>query len=87
VFAYILRVRQAPSVQTDEFFRRFKNSPGLLHAYALQGVEDPNDRVMVALWESREAAERYLATSPLRRQVDQAVPGVTRTMYNVQDSK
>ncbi|MCL4535214.1 MAG: antibiotic biosynthesis monooxygenase [Bacteroidetes bacterium] len=87
MFAYILRVHQPPTEQTAEFFRRFKEIPGLLHAYSLQGVEDPNDSVSVAIWESREAAERYLQSSPLRRDVDRSVAGVTRTLYNVLDSK
>lgn len=87
MFAYILRVHQAPTEQTADFFRRFKETPGLLHAYSLQGVEDPNESVSVAIWESREAAERYLQGSPLRREVDQTVPSITRTLYNVLDSK
>lgn len=87
MFAYILRVHQAPDEQSAEFFRRFKETPGLLHAYALQGEEDSNDGVAVTIWESREAAMRYLESSPLRREVDQAVPAVTRTLYNVRDSK
>ncbi|HSG78206.1 MAG TPA: antibiotic biosynthesis monooxygenase, partial [Acidimicrobiia bacterium] len=69
MFAYILRVRAEPSDEMDEFFRRFKETPGLLHAYYLEGVDDPEDAVAVAVWESREAAERYLE-SQLRHQVD-----------------
>ena len=87
MFAYVLRVRAAPSETTDEFFRRFKETPGLLHAYSLQGADDPEEGLAVAIWESREAAERYLTGSQLRRQVDQALPSVTRTMYEVRDSK
>ena len=87
MFAYILHTHEPPSEQINEFFRRFKEAPGLLHAYNLQGEEDPNDGVAVAIWESREAAEEYLKSSPLRREVDQAVPSVTRTLYRVLDSK
>ena len=87
MFAYILRANQPRSDETDEFFRRFKDTPGLLHAYSLQGEDDPNDSVAIAIWESREAAERYLQSSPLKRDVDQAVPTVTRTFYSVLDSK
>ena len=87
LFAYILRVHQAPSDETNEFFRRFKDTPGLLHAYSLQSEDDPNDSVAIAIWESREAAERYLQSSPLKRDVDQAMPTVTRTFYAVVDSK
>ena len=87
MFAYILRARQEPNTQFAEFFRRFKETPGLLHAYSLEGEENPSDGLVVAIWESREAAQRYLERSPLRREVDQAVPSVTRTFYTVLDSK
>lgn len=86
MFAYILRVHTQPSEETDEFFRRFKDTPGLIHAFNLQGADDPEDGVAVAVWESREAAERYLE-SQLRNEVDVALEGVTRTMYEVRDSK
>lgn len=87
MFAYILRAREPRSDATDEFFRRFKDTPGLLHAYSLQSEDDPNDSIAVAIWESREAAERYLQSSPLKREIDQTVPSVTRTFYSVLDSK
>jgi heme-degrading monooxygenase HmoA len=83
----ILRVHAASDEQAKDFFQRFKEVPGLLHAFDLQGVDDPADGVVVALWESREAAERYLGGAPLRRDVDEAYPTVTRTMYEVLDDK
>lgn len=86
MFAYILRVHTGPTEETDDFFRRFKETAGLVHAFDLQGVDDPEDGVAVAVWESREAAERYLE-SQLRRDVDHTLEGVTRTMYEVRDSK
>lgn len=86
MFAYILRASLAPNEQTDDFFRRFKEQPGLLHSYSMQGADDPSDSVVIAIWESREAAERYLKSAPLRSEVDQAVR-VTRTLYTVRDSK
>jgi heme-degrading monooxygenase HmoA len=87
MFAYILRVHAPYSEEGKEFFQRFKQEPGLLHAYDLQGVDDPDDAVLLAVWETREAAERYLNEAPLRREVDQAYPTVTRTKYEVLDSK
>jgi heme-degrading monooxygenase HmoA len=85
MFAYILRARTRPTEQTDEFFRRFKATSGLLHAFSLQGADDPEEVVAVAVWESRAAAEAYLA-SQLRQEVDREIEGVTRTMYEVRDS-
>ncbi|MDP2950501.1 MAG: antibiotic biosynthesis monooxygenase [Chloroflexota bacterium] len=87
MFAYILRAEETPNDQNEEFFRRFKETPGLLHAYSMQGEENPNEGIVVAIWESRQAAQRYLDGSPLRREVDQTMPAVTRTFYSVLDSK
>jgi heme-degrading monooxygenase HmoA len=84
MFAYILSAPALPQTpQTDDFFRRFCETPGLLHAFELSRVDDPDESLMVAVWESREAAERYLNGAPLRQEVDEAIPSVTRTMYNV----
>lgn len=88
MFAYILRAPSLPdTAQGDEFFRRFTETPGLIHAFELAGVDDPGDQLVVAIWESREAAERYLNEAPLRKEVDGAIPGVTRTMYEVHASR
>ena len=88
MFAYILRAPSTPRTEeTDDFFRRFLETPGLIHAFDLQGVEDPEDVVVLAVWEDREAAERYLEANPLRQQVDTALPSITRTMYDVISSK
>lgn len=87
MFSYILRLHAPADTQSDEFFRRFKQTPGLLHAYNLQGVEDPEDGVVVTVWESRDAAEAYLQGSELRKDVDRAYPAISRTMYDVRDSK
>ncbi len=87
MFVYILRAQQAPDDEWAELFRRFKETPGLLHAYSLQAEENPNESVVVCIWESREAAERYLGSVPLKRDIDQAAPSVSRTMYALLDSK
>lgn len=71
MFAYILRAPVAPNEQSTEFFRSSKEAPGLIHAYSLQGETDLNESLAVAIWESIEAAIRYLETSPLLREVDQ----------------
>lgn len=87
MFAYILRAQQTPNQQTDDFFRRFKEAPELMHAYSLQGKDHADNSAVVAIWKSREAAERYLHSAPLRQEVDQAAPAVTRMMHGVRDSK
>jgi hypothetical protein len=88
MFAYILRAPGAPTnQQTDEFFSRFLEQPGLLHAFDLVGLDDPGDAALVAVWESKAAADRYLNESPLRQEVDAALPQVTRTMYEVRGAK
>lgn len=89
MFAYTLKLRAKPEDQEkgDEFFRRFKETPGLVHAFSLQGVDDPGDVFVLAVWEGRDAAEAYLKKADLRRDVDKAFPDVTRTMYDVVDMK
>jgi heme-degrading monooxygenase HmoA len=88
MFAYILRAPGVPPTpQTEDFFRRFTETPGLIQAFDLQGVDDPGDAVVLAIWEDRAAAERYLNSAPLRKEVDGALPSVTRTMYEVMGSK
>jgi hypothetical protein len=42
---------------------------------------------VLAVWEDRAAAERYLNSAPLRKEVDGALPSVTRTMYEVLGTK
>ncbi len=84
MFAYLLRTTTpVDEAQGAEFFRRFLETPGLLHAFDLTGIDNPNDQVVVAVWEDRSAAERYLNESPLRREVDGVLSDVTRTMYEV----
>lgn len=87
MFSYILRANAVPDEQADEFFERVKQTPGLLHAFDLKGVEDPDENLVVAIWKDRESAEAYINESPLRKEVDQTISGVTRTMYEVHNHK
>ena len=87
MFAYILKSDPVDDAVSDEFFKRFKSTPGLLHAYDMRGADDPNDQIVVTVWEDRKAADEYLSKSALRKEVDQTVSGVTRTMYDVRDHK
>ena len=88
MFAYILKAPGTPPTeQTDEFFHRFTQEPGLLYAFDLQGIEDPEDAFLVAIWDDRAAAEQYLAKAPLRKEVDEALPAVSRTKYAVRNTK
>ena len=87
MFAYILSVRTEPDEQSAALFERFKQVPGLLHAYQLQGEDDPEDGRVVSIWASRDDAVRYLEQAELRRTVDESYPDVERVMYTVLDSK
>ena len=88
MFAYVLHASNTPrTAETDEFFRRFTETPGLLSAFDLAEESDPNQSIVVAVWESREAAERYLSQAPLRKEVDKAIPQVRRVMYEVLNYK
>lgn len=84
MFAYILHAPNTPrTAETDEFFQRFTKTPGLLHAFDLAESDDPDQGVVIAVWENRAAAERYLTEAQLRREVDEAIPQVRRVMYEV----
>lgn len=88
MFAYILYAPQTPRTEeTDEFFRRFTETPGLLYAFDLMAEEGQDDGAVIAVWDSRESAERYLEGAPLRKEVDEAIPRVNRVMYQVFGSK
>jgi hypothetical protein len=88
MFAYILYAPETPRTEeTDEFFRRFAETPGLLYAFDLMAEEGQNNGAVVAVWDSRESAERYLNDAPLRKEVDQAIPRAHRVLYQVINSK
>ena len=87
MFSYILTVNAPADPQSDDMFRRFKETPGLLHAYDLEAVDSPNDMVVVTIWDNEESANAYLQKAPLRKEADAAYPGIKRTMYRVRDSK
>ena len=84
MFAYLLHAPNTPRTsETDEFFRRFTETPGLIHAFDLVEESNPDQSIVVAVWETREAAEQYLSKAPLRKEVDQAIPQIKRVMYEV----
>ena len=84
MFAYLLHAPNTPRTEeTDEFFRRFTEEEGLMYAFDLQEVNDPDQGIVVAVWDTKEAAERYLTGAALRRAVDAAMPQITRVMYEV----
>ena len=91
MFAYVLRssyaLKKEDEARNAELFRRFEEAPGLLHAYRLHGTDGHDDAMIVTVWQDREAAESYLKHHPLRWDVDTALTDVTRTMYEVWDSK
>jgi heme-degrading monooxygenase HmoA len=88
MFAYILYAPNTPQTpQTEEFFRRFTETPGLLYAFDLMAEDGQHEAAVVAVWDSRESAERYLNQAPLRREVDELMPQIRRVMYRVVDSK
>jgi heme-degrading monooxygenase HmoA len=87
MFADILSVRAEADEQSAEFFRRFKQEPGLVHAFPLEGEDDPQDGRSVTIWESREAAMRPLQQADLRREVETSYPEVVRVLYKVLESK
>ena len=91
MFAYVVRssyaMKKEDEARNAELFRRFTEAPGLVHAYRLHGTDGHDDAMIVTIWQNRKAAETYLKDHPLRREVDTTLSDVTRTMYEVWDSK
>jgi hypothetical protein len=84
LIAVILKYPTTGEREKDELFRRFvKDTPGVLHAYQL---ESSTGGATVTIWESQAARDAYMASS-LRSDVDAALPGLTRDVYEVIGSK
>lgn len=87
MFAHVFEAEfGVPSLQTAALFRRLNQEPGLVHAYSLRRVDDPETGMVIGIWESREDYERFFEHSPLRREADVTVRGARRTLYEVLDS-
>ncbi len=87
MFGTIMRTHMTNPAQNDEFFRRFKSTPGLIHAYELTAVDGADELDVVGIWESREDAERYLRESKIPQEVAATFASVTRSGFEVRDSK
>lgn len=87
MYISILHQDEGHTAKSDEFFRRYKETPGLVHAYFLEEEGEPNKAEIVSIWESKEDFSRYVESAPLRREVDEAIPSVKRIGYKVVDSK
>lgn len=84
MIAVIMKYPTAGDRDKDELFRRFvKDTPGVLHAYQL---ESATGGATVTIWESQAARDAYMASS-LRGDVDTALPGLTREVFDVIGSK
>jgi heme-degrading monooxygenase HmoA len=84
MLAVIMKFPQQPGPENDKLFKRFVDeTPGVVHAYQLEGTDGGTT---ITFWESEKARDAYL-NSPLRNVVDAALPGLNRTVYNVRNSK
>lgn len=86
MFVHMIRGDLAPNDYTESLFQGFRQIPGVLHAYLLQPEDNPDETDLVAVWESREAAEDYFNKSSLREMVDRTIPNVRRRFFTVIDN-
>lgn len=87
MYISILHQDEGHTAKSDEFFRRYKETPGLVHAYFLQKEGAPDQAEVISIWESKDDFSRYIESASLRREVDEAIPSVKRIGYEVVDSK
>lgn len=84
MIAVIMKYPTTGDRDKDELFRRFvRDTPGVLHAYQLENAEGG---ATVTVWESQAARDAYMKTT-LRSDVDTALPGLTREVYSVVNTK
>ena len=84
LIAVIMKYPTVGDRSKDELFHRFvRETPGVLNAYQL---ESPDGGATVTIWESQEARDAYMKTM-LKTDVDTALPGLTREVYAVINSK
>ncbi len=84
MIAVIMKYPQPPGPPNDKLFERFvAETPGVIGAYQLEGADGGTT---ITIWESEEVRDAYLK-SPLRTEIDAALPGLTRTLYKVRNSK
>lgn len=83
MIAVIMKFPATRDQEKDELFKRFIKTPGVVHAYQL---ENDAGGATVTVWESQAARDAYMASS-LRSDVDTALPGLTREVFNVRSTK
>jgi hypothetical protein len=87
MLAVILRLEGRRDETTDDIFRRFKSTEGVVAAYQLVGVDNPEDLVTFTVWKDDASRLKYMNESPIKREVDLTWKKQTRTVYTVRDSK
>jgi heme-degrading monooxygenase HmoA len=73
--------RERATGDIDALWRQVTAQPGLVAAYVLANVEEMRDGLVLSVWESEEAFNRY-AASALRAQVE-SVGALDRKNYFV----
>ena len=86
MLAVLFRVKGGRDDSKTALFERFKSTEGVIATYQLENQDNPNDLVTFTIWEDEAARAKYMAGS-LKQEIDQAWAAVSRTVYNVVDSK
>ncbi len=84
MIAVIMTYHRSKAAEEANLFKRFASeTPGVVNAYQL---ENGDEGATVTIWESQQARDAYMA-SRLKSEVDSALPGLSRTVYSVRNSK
>ena len=86
MLAVLFRVKGGRDDSKTALFERFKSTEGVIATYQLENQDDPNDLVTFTIWKDQATRSKYMAGA-LKREIDQAWAAVSRTVYNVVDSK
>lgn len=84
MIAVIMKYPLSEDQRKGELFQRFvSETPGVVHAYRLEGADGG---ATITIWESQAARDAYMKSS-LRTDVDTALPGLTREIFDVVNVK
>lgn len=72
----------------NELFKRFiKDTAGVVASYQLQSTDSPDEVAVFTVWQDAKSRDAYMASSPIKKDVDKAYAKQHRDVYRVLNSK